>query len=201
MLPYPRFSDQEMERRRAALDAAMAERDVAHAVLYGANRFGSAIGWLTRWPVTREAVVFHTPGERDLLLVNFYNHVPNAERIATEAEVRWAGERVIETVLAELRARGAARARVGTIGPLDHRAYAALADAVEPVDMNADYTRMRLVKSSEEIKWVRTAAQMTDRAVRALHERAAPGVSELGLADVVERSYVADGGRTHIHYL
>src|SRR5579859_2293520 len=189
MLPYPRFSDQEMERRRAALDAAMAERDVAHAVLYGANRFGSAIGWLTRWPVTREAVVLHTPGERDLLLVNFYNHVPNAERIATEA------------VLAELRARGAARARVGTIGPLDHRAYAALADAVEPVDMNADYTRMRLVKSSEEIKWVRTAAQMTDRAVRALHERAAPGVSELGLADVVERSYVADGGRTHIHYL
>src|SRR5947209_6818490 len=80
-----RFSDAEIERRRLALDAAMAERDVAHVVLYGANRFGSAVGWLTRWPVTREALVIHTPGERDLLLVNFHNHVPNAASIATEA--------------------------------------------------------------------------------------------------------------------
>ena len=66
----------------------MAEHDVGHAVVYGANRFGSAVGWLTRWPVTREALVVVTPGERDVLLVDFYNHVPNAARIATEADVR-----------------------------------------------------------------------------------------------------------------
>jgi hypothetical protein len=42
-----------MERRRAALDGAMAAREVAHVLLFGANRFVSAIGWLTRWPVTQ----------------------------------------------------------------------------------------------------------------------------------------------------
>jgi Xaa-Pro aminopeptidase len=176
----------------------MTEREVAHVVIYGANRFGSAVGWLTRWPVTREALVVHTPGERPVLLVNFYNHVPNATRIATEAEVRWAGERAIETATAELRRRGAAGARIGTIGALDHRAHAALG---EPVDMNADYTRLRLVKSDEEIEWVRIAARMTDDAVRGLHRCAAPGVSELALGDAVERAYVARGGTTHIHYL
>jgi Xaa-Pro aminopeptidase len=67
--------------------------------------------------------------------------------------------------------------------------------------MTADYTRLRQVKSAEEIEWVRTAAAMTDDAVRALHERAGPGVSEVELADVVERAYVARGGTTHIHYL
>ena len=36
-----------------------------------------------------------TPGERDVLLVGFYNHVPNAQRIATEADVRWIGEQPI----------------------------------------------------------------------------------------------------------
>jgi len=69
------------------------------------------------------------------------------------------------------------------------------------VDMNADYTRLRLVKSTEEIDWIRTAAEMTDQAVRALHERAQPGVRELELADAVQRAYVAQGGTTHIHYL
>src|SRR5437588_7273583 len=132
MLPYPRFTESEMERRRAALDAAMAERDVAHAVLYGANRSGSSIGWLTRWPVTREALVVHTPGERDLLLVNFYNHVPNAGRVATEAEVRWAGDKAITTAIAELRRRGVSGGRVGTIGMLDQRAHAALAELAVP---------------------------------------------------------------------
>ena len=75
---YPRFSDAEMERRRAALAAELERAGARHAVVYGANRFGSAVGWLTRWPVTREALCVLTPGERDLLLVNFYNHIPNA---------------------------------------------------------------------------------------------------------------------------
>jgi Xaa-Pro aminopeptidase len=201
MLPYPRFSESEMQRRWAALDAAMAAREVGHAVVYGANRSGSAIGWLTRWPVTREALVVHSPEERDLLLVNFYNHVPNAARIATEADVGWAGERPIETAIGELRRRGVTGGRVGMIGRFDHRAHAALADLAEPVDMNADYTGLRLIKSAEEIEWVRSAAEMTDRAVGALHEWARPGVDEFELADVLERAYVRHGGTTHIHYL
>ncbi len=67
--------------------------------------------------------------------------------------------------------------------------------------MSRDYTELRLVKSEEEIRWLRVAAGMTDDAVRALHQRAAPGVSELELVDAVERAYVARGGTTHIHYL
>ena len=199
--PYPRFTHAEMRRRHDALAKAMAERDVGHVLVYGANRSGSAVGWLTRWPVTREALALVTPGEPDVLLVNFYNHVPNAARIATEAEVRWAGERSMETAIDELNRRGAAGRPVGVIGPLGHQAQRELADfagGVIPLDMA--YTRLRLRKSEEELEWLRVGAELTDAAAAALREGAAPGVDERELANLVERAYVGRGGTTHIHY-
>jgi Xaa-Pro dipeptidase len=199
--PYPRFSGREMARRRAALEAVMAEHEVAHLLVYGANRFGSAVGWLTRWPVTREALVVVTPGDRDALFVDFYNHVPNAQRIATEADVRPAAPLGIATAVAELRARGAAGARVGLIGPLGHRGHARLAAlASEVVDLDAAYTRLRLVKSAEEIEWLRVGCELTDRSVLALRDGVRPGLDERELGALVEGAYVARGGTTHIHY-
>lgn len=199
--PYPRFSVAEIKRRRAALSRAMTARGVEHAIIYGANRFGSAIPWLTRWPVTREALCVFTPGERDLLLVDFYNHVPNAAQIATEADVRWAGPVAIDSAIAELRRRGAGRAQVGVIGPLPHAAHQPLGASVRGVvDMSRDYLQLRLVKSAEEIQWLRLGCELTDRAVGALAAELRPGLTENELADICERAYVPAGGRTHIHY-
>jgi Xaa-Pro dipeptidase len=198
---YPRFSDDEMSDRAARLDAVLSAHGAEHAVIYGANRFGSAVAWLTGWPVTREAVVVHTPGERDLLLVNFYNHVPNAGRLAPGADVDWAGEDAIGTAIAQLRRRGAAGRAVAVIGPLDHRAFARLDDfARAALDLGADYTRLRFVKSEEEIAWTRIAAELTDAGVAALREAARPGATDHQLAAAVESAYVARGGATHIHY-
>jgi Xaa-Pro dipeptidase len=198
--PYPRFSDGEMAARRASLEAVMHAHGVGHVVVYGADRSGSAVAWLTRWPVTREALVVASPGERDLLLVNFYNHVPNAQRMATEAEVRWGGD-VIATALDELDRRGARGRRIGAIGPLAARAHERLAAfAAEIVDLNPAYTGLRLVKSAEELEWLRVGVAMTDAAMRALRDEAGVGVSEHELGNIVERAYVGRGGATHIHY-
>jgi Xaa-Pro dipeptidase len=197
---YPRFSDAEMARRRDALAAELDAADAQHALVYGANRAGPAVGWLTRWPVTREALCVFTPGERDVLLVNFYNHVPNAERIATEADVRWAGPKPMATAIEELERRGARGRRVGVIGPLGHRPYAALASHAEAVPMDDAYTRLRLRKSAEEIDWLRVGCGFTDDAVRAVQLQAGPGTDERELGNLAERAYVGQGGTTHIHY-
>jgi Xaa-Pro aminopeptidase len=198
--PYPRFSDAEMARRRDALAAELQAADAAHAVIYGANRSGPAVGWLTRWPVTREALCIFTPGERDVLLVNFYNHLPNAERIATEADVRWAGPKPMATAIEELDRRGARGGRVAVIGPLGYRPYAALAEFASPVPLDHAYTRLRLRKSAEELDWLRIGCGFTDDAVRAVHEQAGPGTDERELGNLAERAYVGRGGTTHIHY-
>jgi Xaa-Pro dipeptidase len=197
---YPRFSDAEMARRRADLERVMEARGVEHLVIYGANKFGTAVGWLTRWPVTREAYVVVSRGERDALFVDFYNHVPLATRLATEADVRGCEGKGIARPLEELRRRGASGKRIGVIGPLPWRAAQQLTDVGAPVSLDGDYTKLRLIKSDEEIAWLRVGCSMTDLAVEALHAGAAPGVDERELGAMVEGAYLGRGGTTHIHY-
>src|SRR5262249_24224140 len=113
---YPRFSAAEMARRRAAVETVLAEAECDHLVFYGANRAGSAVQWLTQWPVTVEAIGVLTPGKRDALFVQWINHAPLAKRLASEADVAWGGASSIRAVLAALGKRGAARERLGLIG-------------------------------------------------------------------------------------
>ena len=54
-------------------------RGISRALVYGASRSGSAVMWLTGWPVTREALLVAAPEpDDDVLLVSFFNHVPQA---------------------------------------------------------------------------------------------------------------------------
>jgi Xaa-Pro aminopeptidase len=197
-----------MARRRTALASLLDSRGARHALIYGFDRSGSAVPWLTGWPVTREAALLFTPGERDLLFVCFNNHVPNARRMAQDAEVRPGGGSALDAALAELavRVRGRGRAgapgRLAVIGPVPARASAPLAEVMgEPLFLDGAYTGLRLVKSAEEIAWLRTGAAMTDAAVAALAAAAGPGMTEAECCACLESAYIAAGGLTHIHYL
>jgi Xaa-Pro dipeptidase len=200
-VPYPRFSDDEMAARRRSLSAVLARHEVDHALVYGANRSGTAVGWLTRWPVTREALVIVTPGERDVLFVQFHNHVPQAQRMAMDADVRFAGVTMM-SAQEELERRGGKGRRIGIIGPLGYADRDRLAAfASEVVDLNHAYTRLRLVKSREEIDWLRVGVSLTDAGMENLRAHARPGMSEMELAGIIEEAYAGRGGTTHIHYL
>src|SRR3982750_2047989 len=115
---YPRFSDAEMARRRRAVEALLVEAECEHLVFCGANRFGSAVQWLTGWPVTAEAVGVLTPGRPDALFVQYHNHVPQARRLAGNCEVRWGGQSSVREAATELDKRGALAGKVACIGPL-----------------------------------------------------------------------------------
>ncbi len=197
-----------MARRRAALAGLLDAHGASRALIYGFDRSGTAVPWLTGWPVTREAALLFTPGERDLLFVCFNNHVPNARRLAPDSEVRPGGGSALDAALTAIAdragrpARTGAQGRLGIIGPVPARASARLAEvAGEPAFLDAAYTRLRLVKSAEEIAWLRTGAAMTDAAVTALAAAARPGMTEAGCCAALESAYIAAGGLTHIHYL
>jgi Xaa-Pro aminopeptidase len=191
-----------MARRRRALDDVLAHYEIGHALIYGAERAGSAIGWLTGWPVTREAALLLSPGEPDVMFVCFDNHVPNARRLAPAVDVRPGGRSALGAALDLLANRAGQPRRLGVVGPVPARSGPRLtAAAVEVVFLDPDYTRLRLVKSPEEIAWLRAGATMSDEAVAALAAAARPGVSEAGCVAALERAYVPAGGRTHIHYL
>jgi Xaa-Pro aminopeptidase len=199
---YPRFSAAEMARRRAAVEAALAEAQCDHLVFYGANRAGSAVQWLTQWPVTVEAIGVLTPGERDALFVQWINHAPLAKRLASEADVAWGGESSIGAAIAVLEKRGARQNRVAVIGPMGFVPHAALAARFGKIaDLNRAYVRLRRVKSQEEIDWLRIGAWLSDRGMAGLRDGLAVGLTERALGDLIERAYTREGGTNVIHFI
>lgn len=200
---FPHFSDGEMERRRAAVAAAMAEAGADHLVFCGYNRAGSAVQWLTQWPVTTEAVGVFTPGKPDAMFVQWINHAPLARRIADKAElVEWGGERSIDRVVATLEKRGARADRVAVVGPMPFEQHGALsAKFGKVVSLNRAYGRLRAVKSAEELDWLRIGAAYSDAGMAALCDAIRPGVNERELGDAIERAYVGQGGGTGIHFI
>ena len=150
---FPRFSDAEYARRHQALGRVMQERDVDHLLIVTDHRAGNAPQWVTGWPGTVEAYVVFKPGERMTMHVEWYNHFPLAQRIAQGVDVRWGEHRGIHKTVEELKRRGAKR--IGLIGPLVLSKCRVLEEQFTVMPLDAEYVRLRLVKSEEEIDWLR----------------------------------------------
>ena len=98
-----------MARRWAALEGVLADRGADACLVYGAERAGTAVPWLTGWPVTREAALAVRAGEPGLMFVCYDNHVPNARAMARDVESgrgagqpwppRWSGSRAGRSAL------------------------------------------------------------------------------------------------------
>jgi Xaa-Pro dipeptidase len=187
-----------MKRRRAAV-AALAERAGAEAVLIcGENRSGSPVGWLTGWPVTVEAIGVLDRERPEVLFIQYHNHVPLARRIAMDFDVRWGGPSTLDALEQHL-AKGNAKT-LGIAGVLGAAKQQRLARRFTLVDLNKACTELRLVKSAEELDWVRIGAWLSDLAVEALVEKARAGLDERALWQLCEQAYVGQGGTTWIHY-
>jgi Xaa-Pro aminopeptidase len=196
---YPRFSDAEYERRHRALQAVMEKAGVDHLLIVTDHRTGNAPQWVTGWPGTVEAYVVFKPGERMTMHVEWYNHFPLAKKIAKGVDVRWGEHRGLALTIAELKRRGAKR--IGLMGPLVARKVRELEKEFALVELDAEYVRLRLIKSEEEIDWLRIGAAFSDAGFKSLLEGTRPGLTERELGNLVERAYVGEGGTTFIHYI
>ena len=194
---YPRFSDTEYARRHQALAALMHKNALDHLLVVTDHRSGNAPQWVTGWPGTVEAYVIFKPGEKMLMHVEWYNHWPLARKLARDCDVRWGEQRGIEKTIDELKRRGAKR--IGLIGPLLHKKYLQLEREFSAVNLDAEYVRLRLIKSEEEIDWLRIGAALSDSGLEELIKNTQPGMTERELGNLVERAYVGEGGTTLIH--
>jgi Xaa-Pro aminopeptidase len=160
------------------------------------------VSWLTGWPVTREALAVVAPEpDDDVLLVSFFNHVPQARRLSV-TRVEWAGSCAVATALELMAARGLLPNRIGVAGALPFDQYRMLAGQVrEVVDLNAACTGLRLVKSEEEGAALRRGAALSDAAITALAGALRPGATDHEVLAATEQAYTVQGGLHHIHYL
>jgi Xaa-Pro aminopeptidase len=133
------------------------------------------------------------------MFMEWFNHVPLGQKLAHDVDTHWGEHRGIEKTIDELKRRGAKR--VGIIGPLVARKYKELEQHFDMVSLDADYVRCRMIKSEEEIDWLRIGAALSDAGFRALLLNTAPGLNERELGALVESAYVRHGGTTLIHYI
>lgn len=196
---YPRFSAAEYARRHQALAAVMSKHDCDHLLVVTDHRAGNAVQWTTGWPGTVEAYVIFKPAEQMVMHMEWHNHFPLGEKIATDVDVRWGEHQGIAKTIAELKNRGAKR--VGIIGPLLVSKFRQLEAAFDMVLLDAEYTQLRMRKSEEEIDWLRIGAALSDAGLRALVAGTRVGMNERELAALVESAYVKLGGTTMIHYI
>jgi Xaa-Pro dipeptidase len=206
-----------MARRYALARGLMDEHELEVLVLHGnsgVNRHNHANAyWLSQYLDMHHSylVVPRAEDQAAALFVGLANHVPNAREESDVPVVEWGGYDAGETVAARIAGLGVERGRVGLVGvnhtwsigmPWQH--YARLREllpAIEPVDVTAEYARLRIVKSPEEIAVLRGAAELTDLAVLALQREARPGLSEIELVAAVEDAYRRRGGAVRITYL
>lgn len=200
-MEYPSFSDDEMARRRQVLWQLVEGHDLACLVVYGL-RGSTAVPWLTGWLPTHMAAAVVVPGEPVRLLVQRFNHVANAIRMAVSGtEVSFAGHDGAAALVEAIRRHGRPGSPVGWVGPLSHDTVGVLEAAeITVLPMDAAYTDLRLVKSEEELQWMRCGAALTDASLVALVVAVRPGVTEWELAAAVEQAYVGQGGVNHLHY-
>lgn len=196
---YPRFSEAEYARRHRLLGEVMAKAGVDHLLIVTDHRAGNAPQWATGWPGTVEAYVIFRPGEQMLMHMEWFNHFPLGKKIANTADVRWGGHQGVAKTIEELKRRGAKR--VGIMGPLPVAKYRQLEAQFEMVGLDAEYVKLRMIKSEEELDWLRIGAAFSDAGFAALLAGTRPGLTERELAGIVERAYVPHGGTTMIRYI
>lgn len=159
------------------------------------------MSYLTGFLGYQDAYLIVAPGQRPTLFVQYYNHVPNAERVA-RADVRWGGPRSIDSVADELANRRARR--IGLVGPhpyQDRDRLAARWPDAALLDLTSAFLKLRLIKSDEEIRWMQQAASITDESLKALLAAAQPGATELDLQAAVGWAAIKGGGQPHFLYL
>lgn len=196
---YPRFSDAEYARRHALLGDTMAKHGCDHLLVMTDHRAGNAVQWVTGWPGTNEAYVVFRSGVQMTMFVEWFNHFPLAQKIAHGLDTQWGEHRGIDKTIEELKRRGARR--VGIMGPLVAGKVRKLEAQFDMVSLDAEYVRARMIKSEEEIDWLRIGAAMSDAGFAALIAGTRPGVDEREMGALVESAYIRHGGTTMIHYL
>ncbi|MPZ88138.1 MAG: M24 family metallopeptidase [Nitriliruptorales bacterium] len=203
---YPRFSEAEFGRRYELVRGLLADAGLDGLVVFGWSALGRAaqadIHYLSNFLGMRDNYVLFPLEGDPTLFVQSFNHVPNAAVVAVIEDVRWGGNDSGATIGEELAHRGLRQ--IGVVGLMPYQHHASMGAAAADTDfrdVTAEFRRLRVTKSDEEVDWLRRGAAFTDAAMAALEKELRPGLHEYELADIVERAYTRDGGLTSFHYI
>ena len=210
------ISTKELERRWAAVRAAMAERKIDVLLMQNNNDFmGGYVKYFTDVPATNGYPVTVVFPADDRMTVIFQTKFDNDQQLPPEGDGLRRGVKTLygapyfssayytlpyDAELAEKALAPYARATVGLVGRgtlpvsmIDHLRQGKLANAkfVDAADM---VDQIKCIKSEEEFTFIRRTAEVQDGAIDAAMKAAAPGKRDIEIASVAERHVLDHGG-------
>jgi len=195
---YPRFSDQEYRRRYRKIREYMDRFNIDCLVIYGdagKRDHNQANGRYVSNYADYEAysyVVF--PRDGDPTVFEYLStHLQRVRNISVIGDVRWAGLNVGKSIADQIVELGLEKANIGIVGvgsepfktqslPADH--YDTLKKELPKAHFtNATswFEEIRIIKSAEEIEFLRKGAELTDLAMDCLVKAVRPGKKEYEL--------------------
>lgn len=202
---YPCYSPAEIGRRHDAVRGLM-EKEGLHAVVVGGftTALENSVQYFTNWAPADDSYVIFFPDDAPVIVARPWNHVPDAKRISVVDDVRYGGlspEAEAETVgdlLAERRCT-----TIGLIGSVRHSQVQIMSSRVPDVtwrDAGSWYRRLRLIKSAEELAFIRIAAGLADKSIEAMARDLRPGLKEYEIVPIIEGAYLGLRGSNLIHF-
>lgn len=190
------FSQSEFERRKTKTLNLATEFGCGGVFVFGENRNGVGVTWLTGWGTTRLAYLLLT-SYQSILWILFHNHIAAAQRVVSGAEIK-----DFDFTEIEMQIKKFTNAKIGTLGvvPQDFR-DAAQKNGVELVPLDTEHIKLRLIKSKEEITALRKGAYATDCGAAAILAACRNEVTDWELLARARSSYTVIGARDHICYI
>ena len=202
---FPRFSDDEYARRFRAVRDAMV-KDNLEAILVSGARGSSEVHYLANYLAQSPCWLLFPRDGDPTVFIHFFNHQPCAQAQSVIQDVRWYGPSPMPAIVKELQNRQLARGRIGIVS-LRSIAYGHMTELQKQfpevvfTDFGPAFTRIRRVRSTEEIPYLRRSGYLTDLACEALERELRPGMTEQDILAVVYSAYLKHGGDPGIHFI
>jgi Xaa-Pro dipeptidase len=202
---YPRFSEAEYARRYRAIREAMAKHGL-DVILISGGRGSSEIHYMSNYLAQSPCWLFFPREGAPTLFIHFFNHQPCAKAQSIIRDVRWYGPAPIPALADEIRRRELGKSKIGLVS-MRAMAYGHVTELqrlfpeVEFVEFGPAFSRIRRVRSEEELAYFRRSGYLTDLACEALEEHLKPGLTEQDILSIVYSAYIKNGGDPGIHFI
>jgi len=202
---FPRFSTTEYTRRYTAIHEAM-DKEHLDALLISGARGSSEVHYLSNYLAQSPCWLLFPRMKEPAVFIHFFNHQPCAKAQSIIEDVRWYGPTPMPTIVAEIRKRGLDKGRIGLVS-MRAMAYGHVTELqrqfpeAEFVEFGPQFTRIRRVRSEEELVYLRKSGYLTDLACEALENNLRPGLTEQDVLSIVYGAYIKHGGDPGIHFI
>jgi Xaa-Pro aminopeptidase len=202
---FPRFSSTEYTRRYTTIREAMDRENLALLLISGA-RGSSEVHYFSNYLAQSPCWLLFPRNDTSALFIHFFNHQPCAKAQSVIEDVRWYGPAPLPSLIDELRKRGMGKSRIGLVS-MRAMAYGhviALQRAfpeAEFVEFGPQLSRIRQVRSEEELIYLRKSGYLSDLACAALERDLRQGLTEHDVLSIVYGAYIKNGGDPGIHFI